>query len=87
MSEQQPPLHRVTPERPYVACWQAYGGHTMYVGALTGFQGEAYAGATSEVAEAAGFASAAEAASSVATWGYDGPWLRFEPYRGQLRLF
>lgn len=40
-----------------------------------------------ERAEAAGFASAAEAASSIGVWGYDGPWLHFEPYRGQLRLF
>lgn len=28
-------IERVSGQRPYVASWQAYGGHMMYVGVFT----------------------------------------------------
>ncbi|WP_137887690.1 hypothetical protein [Pseudomonas sp. 2FE] len=85
MSEQA--FERVSPANPYTAGWQAYGGHPMYVGIYKSMQGEMCLGATDQLTDAAGFNSAEQAREIAEAAGFDGPWMLFEPFRGQMSLF
>lgn len=74
----------VTPERPYVAGWQASGGYPMYIG-LCRYHGRQFV-PTCDVNEAVGFESIEQARTIMQAAGFDGPWMRYEVYKGQLRL-
>lgn len=83
-------IARVSGERPFVASWQAYGGHTMFVGAFPSSHGGEVLLATDQSWEAAGFATPEACAAAVMAAGFkvDGEtWVDIGPMAGQLSLF
>lgn len=83
-------LQRVSGSRPYVASWQASGGHAMYVGVYPSRAcGEVFL-ATEKSAEAAGFETAESCAAAILAAGFkldEDTWVDIKPLSGQLGLF
>lgn len=82
-------IERVSGQRPYVASWQAYGGHMMYVGVFTSQACGQVLLATADSSEAAGFASGEACAAALMANGFqlDGAtWINIAPVCGQLGL-
>lgn len=83
-------IERVSGQRPYVASWQAYGGHMMYVGVFTSNVCGQVLLATAESSEAAWFVSGEACAAALMAFGFkvDGEtWIDIAPMCGQLALF
>ncbi|ELQ8316852.1 hypothetical protein R2571_005738 [Pseudomonas aeruginosa] len=83
-------IERVSGSRPYVASWQAYGGHTMYVGVFPSTACGQVLLATERSSEAAGFATPEACAAAIMAAGFklDGEtWVDIAPLCGQLGLF
>jgi len=81
---------RVSPARPYVASWTAYGGHKMFVGAFQSAHGGTVLLATDVPSDAAGFESPESCAAALLAHGYSAEcfdWLNIGPMKGQLALF
>lgn len=83
-------IARVSGERPYVASWKAYGGHTMFVGVFPSNHGDDVLLATDKSWEAAGFVTPEACAAAIMAVGFkvDGEtWVDIGPMSGQLSLF
>lgn len=83
-------IERVSACRPYVAHWEAYGGHTMFVGVFPSNHGGEVLLATDKSWEAAGFATPEACAAAIMAAGFkvDGQtWVDIGPMAGQLSLF
>ncbi len=82
-------IARISAELPYVASWQAYGGHTMYVGAFPSNHGGEVLLATDKSWEAAGFATPEACADAVKAIGFKvgDEGVDIGPMTGQLALF
>lgn len=81
---------RVSPARPYVASWTAYGGHKMFVGAIQSSHGGTVLLATDVPSDAAGFESPESCAAAMLAHGYSAEsfdWLDIGLMKGQLALF
>ncbi|WBM10948.1 hypothetical protein M1V28_31580 (plasmid) [Pseudomonas aeruginosa] len=81
---------RVTPDRPYVASWTAFGGHSMFVGAIQSSHGGTVLLATNVASDAAGFDSPESCAAAMLAHGYTEEsfaYLAIGPMKGQLALF
>ncbi|QCT95400.1 hypothetical protein FEV13_00155 (plasmid) [Stutzerimonas degradans] len=83
-------IERVSGQRPFVASWQALGGHTMYVGVFPSQACGQVLLATTQSSEAAGFASGEACAAALMANGFQlngATWLNIAPMCGQLALF
>lgn len=81
---------RVTSDKPYVASWTAYGGHTMFVGAIQSSHGGTVLLATDVASDAAGFDSPDSCIAAMLAHGYTAEsfsYLQIGPMKGQLALF
>ncbi|MGI1188743.1 hypothetical protein ACRCRN_32250 [Pseudomonas aeruginosa] len=83
-------IERVSPLRPYVASWRAYGGHQMFVGAFDSIHCGKVLLATDKDSEAAGFETPEQCAAAMLAHGFktdSTTWLDIGPFQGQLALF
>lgn len=81
---------RVSPSQSYVASWTAYGGHTMFVGAIPSPHGGNVLLATDVASDAAGFETPESCAAAMLVHGYTAEsfaYLEIGPMKGQLALF
>lgn len=85
---------RVSPARPFVASWTAYGGHKMYVGAIQSAHGGTALLATDVPSDAAGFESPESCEAALLAHGYTHgysaecfDWMNIGLMKGQLALF
>lgn len=90
-SDAQPTNYqRVSPACPYVASWTAYGGHTMFVGAIQSAHGGTVLLATDVPSDAAGFDSPESCKAALLAHGYSAEcfdWMNIGLMKGQLALF
>ena len=79
-------IERVSGQRPYVASWQAYGGHMMYVGVFPSHVCGQVLLATAESSEAAGFVSGEACAAALMAFGFKvcGMQIKFHPNGNDL---
>lgn len=78
-------LARVCPERPIVASWIAYAGHTMYVGVVYSKGRDLQLNATNQKADAAGFPSVEACIAALEERGWnvrEADYLRIGPLTG-----
>lgn len=90
MTLQRSSIERVSAKRPYVACWQAFAGHTMFVGVFDSMHGDRVLLATDKDFEAAGFETPEQCAAVMLAHGFKSEaadWLEIKAYQGQLALF